>query len=92
MLFPGEIHTNEIPLGHIQVKYSEFKKLVVNEDIRLERPESDEAPQMTDDIWQLAEDCWLKDPLSRPIINIVCDRISRFVNRHQAKVRLCAVF
>jgi len=90
ILYPGEIHTNKIPLGRIE--YSEIKKLVGNEDIRPERPENDEAPQMTHDIWQLAEDCWQKDPLSRPIIDTVCDRISKFVNtlpvQHRTQVRL----
>jgi len=90
MLVPGEIHTNEIPLGHVD--YSEFIELVVNQDIRPERPESDEAPQMTDHSWQLAEDCWRKDPVSRPVVDTVCDRISKFVDilpvQHQTTVRI----
>jgi len=63
----------DIPLGHID--YDQFIQLVVNEDVRPERPDDDEALDMTDDLWSLAERCWVKDPLSRPSANIVCDDI-----------------
>jgi hypothetical protein len=78
MFLFGEVHTNEIPLGHIE--YSEFVELVANQNIRPERPHSDEAPQMTDDNWQLADFCWGRDPLSRPNIGTVCDTMSRLLD------------
>jgi len=77
MLLFGEVHTNEIPLGHIE--FSEFFKLVVNQDLRPECPDADEAPQLTDGNWQLAELCWKKDPLSRPNIGTVCDMMSHLL-------------
>ena len=73
-----EIHTNEVPLGHVE--YSEFVEFVVNQDIRPERPDGDEAPQLTYDSWQLAELCWKKDPLSRPNVGTVCDTMSRLLD------------
>ena len=79
MLISGEVHTNEIPLGHIE--RPDFVELVVNQNIRPDRPDQDEAPQLTDDSWQLAELCWGKDPLSRPNIGTVCDTISRSLGK-----------
>ena len=92
MVLSGEIHTNEIPLGHVE--HSNFIELVVDRNVRPERPDNDEAPQMTDETWQLAKDCWQKDPPSGPIIDSVCDRISRFtdnfsiLSQRLTKVRL----
>jgi len=80
MLLFGEVHTNEIPLGHIE--YSDFVELIVNQDIRPERPDGDEAPQLTDDSWQLAELCWKKDPVSRPNVGTVCDTMSRLLDNN----------
>lgn len=58
------------------VSYIDFKDLIVRQDIRPERPEDDEAPQMTEDLWQLAERCWTKVPSARPKADAVCDAIS----------------
>ena len=80
MLLFVEVHTNEIPLGHIE--YSEFIELVVNQDVRPERPDDDEAPQLADDSWQLAGLCWQKDPVSRPNIGTVCDMMSRLLDNN----------
>jgi hypothetical protein len=55
----------------------DFIELVVKQDLRPNRPEDEEAPQMTDDLWQLAETCWVKNPTARPNVNTVCDAISR---------------
>jgi hypothetical protein len=52
----------------------------VHEDVRPEQPDADEAPQLTDDVWQLAEQCWVKDPKARPDIKTVCDIISSSIN------------
>jgi hypothetical protein len=83
-----EIHTNEIPLS--QISYSDFVQLVVHQDIRPARPDEDEAPQMTDDIWQLAKQCWAKNPVARPNIKAVCTVISSLPGKHHSTV--CDVF
>jgi tetratricopeptide (TPR) repeat protein len=54
-------------------------ELVVDRDVRPEQPEYDEAPQMSDDIWQLAESCWVKTPQSRPIASALCDAIKQLL-------------
>jgi len=47
----------------------------VHQHLRPERPDSDEAPQLTDEVWQLVERCWTSNPLSRPISGAICDEI-----------------
>jgi hypothetical protein len=64
-----KIHTNEIPFGHRT--YREMVTLVVDLSVRPERPDEAEAPQLTDDTWQLAERCWVKEPRARPTIDQV---------------------
>lgn len=77
-LITYQIYTNEIPLGHIEP--GDFTQLVARDDVRPERPFEDEAPQMTDLLWNLAEQCWVKSFTSRPNANGVCDAISTFLN------------
>jgi hypothetical protein len=48
-------------------------ELVMDEDVRPARPDEDEAPQLTNDVWRLAWQCWTKDPKARPDINAVCE-------------------
>jgi hypothetical protein len=72
-----KIHTNEIPLGHIS--YTDFEALVADRDVRPEQPDEDDAPQMTEDAWELAVRCWAKDSRARPNINIVCDAMNRLL-------------
>ena len=62
---------DEIPLGHIN--YADFFELVVRQDVRPERPDDEDASQLSDAVWGLAERCWVKDPKLRPIASAVCD-------------------
>jgi WD40 repeat protein len=41
-------------------------ELVVKQGVRPERPDDEDAPQLSDAIWELAEACWVKDPKVRP--------------------------
>jgi hypothetical protein len=75
------MHANEIPLGHLN--YTEYKTLVVDDDVRPERPEEEEAPQMTDETWDLAERCWVKDPRARPTIDTVCTTMARLFEAYR---------
>jgi hypothetical protein len=54
-------------------------ELVARKDIRPERPDVEEAPQLSDAIWELAENCWVKDAKQRPTAGDVCDRISHLL-------------
>lgn len=48
--------------------------------MRPERPYDDEAPQLTDAVWHLAENCWTKSPTARPSANAICDTIASLLN------------
>ena len=68
---------NEVPLGN--VVYSDFIELVVKHDARPERPDDEEAPTLSDGIWEVAEKCWVKDPRKRPTASATCDIVSRLL-------------
>ncbi|KAJ7190042.1 kinase-like protein, partial [Mycena pura] len=59
-----EAYTDEIPLSTIP--YNDFIELVFKFDVRPQRPEENECPRLSDGIWDLAEQCWDKDPKARP--------------------------
>jgi WD40 repeat protein len=56
--------------------------LVVDRDVRPERPDTGEAPQLTDDTWALAERCWVKEPRARPNINTVSNAMGHLLEAH----------
>jgi serine/threonine protein kinase len=76
-----QIYTNEAPLGHVV----DFIELVVQRDVRPERPEDDETPHLSDAVWALAEQCWVKDPKQRPTAIAVCDTISHLLETTAAQ-------
>lgn len=53
---------------------------MAREDVRPECPDKDEAPQLTDVIWRLAQSCWTKSITQRPNADAVCDTVSNFIN------------
>lgn len=69
---------NETPLGN--VNQAHFLDLVVERNVRPERPDEDDGPQVPDTIWELAERCWVKDPKNRPTARTVCDTLSQILN------------
>jgi hypothetical protein len=77
-VFPTEILTGKVPLGHIA--YVDFILLVVDKDVRPERPDDDEPFAISDRVWSLAEACWAKYPQDRPTALAVCDIISTFTS------------
>jgi WD40 repeat protein len=50
--------------------------MVAIEGHRPERPNRDDAPQLTDDVWRLAERCWAGVAAARPSIDEACDEIA----------------
>lgn len=74
VLITLKIYTGEIPLGNVSP--SDLRQLVVDEDLRPEKPDEDEAPYMTDEIWDFAVRCWVKHPRQRPTATAVHDTIS----------------
>jgi WD40 repeat protein len=73
-----KIFVNQIPLGH--VNHPDFIELVAQRDVRPERPDIEDAPQLSDAIWTLAEKCWVTDPKQRPTAGAVCDLLSHLVD------------
>jgi WD40 repeat protein len=73
-----QIYTSEVPLGYIDP--GEFTQLVARDDLRPERPFDDEAPQLIDAVWHLAETCWAKSFAERPSANAVCDTLSSLLD------------
>lgn len=82
IFYYDKIYTNETPLGHIESW--DFLELVVEKNVRPERPDEDEAPKLFDEIWELAQGCWAKEPLQRPIAESVCKTISHLMGTHSA--------
>jgi WD40 repeat protein len=74
----NEIFTNEIPLG--DVNYADFIELVAQRNARPERPDNEDAPQLSDEIWGLAEKCWVADPKHRPSAGAICHILYRLVD------------
>ena len=72
--------TGQVPLGHIE--YTDFLHLVVDLDVRPERPEDDMPFKISNDLWSLAESCWAKLPENRPTAIAVCDAISSLLASH----------
>jgi WD40 repeat protein len=63
-----------------ELTFSEFVELVVRQDVRPERPDDEDAPHLSDPVWELAESCWVKDPKSRPTASALCDTLSHLVD------------
>jgi WD40 repeat protein len=64
-------------LGH--VNYADLIELVVQRNVRPERPDDDDAPQLSDAIWELAKACWIKEPKKRPTAAALCTTISHLL-------------
>ncbi|KAJ7925581.1 kinase-like domain-containing protein [Mycena leptocephala] len=69
-----ELYTDEIPMSTVPI--GDFIELVFKLGVRPDRPDEDEGRQMSDDIWALAERCWVKDPKARPTATQIHDTIN----------------
>ncbi|KAF8185737.1 kinase-like domain-containing protein [Pholiota molesta] len=58
-----EIHCNSNPFGALLP--GDFRELVAAQHRRPARPHDDEAPQLTEDGWQLMTKCWAPEPIHR---------------------------
>lgn len=65
-----QIYTGEIPLGDC---FYNFINQVVENNTRPKRPKH--VPALTDEIWGVAESCWVKDPSKRPKTSELCETI-----------------
>lgn len=74
-----QLYSGETPLGHVHSK--DFVTLVVDMDVRPERPDEADAPELSDEIWDLAERCWTRNPKERLTAPVVCEDLARFMDR-----------
>jgi hypothetical protein len=51
-------------------------RLVVEKHTRPDRPVDHEAPQLTEPIWRIVEQCWAQQPEDRPRAKDVCETLS----------------
>lgn len=72
-----QIYTGNPPLYHI--RYTDFIQFVVDRNVRPEHPEDDEAPQLSNNIWCLAEQCWVGDKTQRPTADDLCRIINAMI-------------
>jgi len=79
-----EIYVDETPFLGIS-HGEEFIDLVVRQDHRPERPSMEDAPNLSTEIWELAEKCWVKDPKKRPVAGVVTDTITSLLERDKLK-------
>ena len=80
------------PLGHIPV--TDFVHLVVDRNVRPERPPEDDVQcqGLSDDLWRIAERCWVKEPNDRPNVTTLCDEMERCLASHrESKVNLSSL-
>lgn len=68
---------DDVPLGGLD--YTSFIDLVVDNNVRPGRPDEEDALQLSDKIWKLAEHCWMKDARKRPTAKAVSDIISQLL-------------
>ncbi|KAJ7761711.1 kinase-like domain-containing protein [Mycena metata] len=72
-----ELYTDETPL--FTVPYAELVDLVVHRGVRPERPDPGEGRAMQDELWELAEQCWVRDPLQRPTATQLHDTVTQMI-------------
>jgi hypothetical protein len=73
-----QIFVNEIPLG--DVNYVDFIELIAQRDVRPDQPDAEDAPYLSDPIWELAGKCWVKDPKQRPTASVVSNILSHLLD------------
>ncbi|KAJ7192586.1 kinase-like domain-containing protein [Mycena pura] len=73
-----ELYADEIPL--FSVPYADLVDLVVRRGGRPERPEPGEGRPISDELWELTEQCWVADPHKRPTATQIHDRINNMLS------------
>src|SRR6202042_3700273 len=61
-------------LSHLT--FPDFLELVVRQNVRPERPDNEDAPHLSDAVWEHAERCWVKNPKERPTAISLCETIA----------------
>ncbi|KAJ6480736.1 kinase-like domain-containing protein [Mycena vitilis] len=72
-----ELYTDETPLFNIP--YTDLVDVVVHQGVRPERPDSGDGREMQEELWVLAEQCWVPDPHKRPTATQLHDTITQMI-------------
>ncbi|KAF7355893.1 Kinase-like protein [Mycena venus] len=72
-----ELYTDETPL--FTIPYAELVDLVVHRGVRPERPDPGEGRAMQDELWELAQQCWVEDPHKRPTATQLYDTVTHMI-------------
>ena len=72
---------------------SNFIELVVQRNVQPERLDDDDAPQLSNAIWELAKACWIKEPKERLTAVALCTILIYFkplplLDRHKILLRV----
>jgi len=70
-----EVLTNRLPFYEIWNDAAVV--LRVTKGFRPTRPPLDQAPELSNEIWEVMESCWNSNPIERPSVNQVAERLSR---------------
>ncbi|KAJ6536289.1 kinase-like domain-containing protein, partial [Mycena capillaripes] len=70
-----ELYTDETPL--FTIPYAELIDLVVHHGVRPQRPDHGEGRAIQDELWELAEQCWVADPHKRPTATQLHDTVTQ---------------
>jgi hypothetical protein len=73
--------TTDVPLGYIP--FTDLFDLVVDRNIRPERPDEEDCPDLSDELWDIAKRCWVKKPEERPDATTLCDEMERCLASHR---------
>ncbi|TFK66838.1 kinase-like protein [Pluteus cervinus] len=73
-----ELYTGDVPFGH--VNHDELFNLVVIRNRRPDRPDDHEALGLVDELWDIAERCWIVNPIERPTASALCDYLINCIN------------
>ncbi|KAJ7259138.1 kinase-like domain-containing protein [Mycena haematopus] len=72
-----ELYTDETPF--VSVPYADLVDLVVNRGVRPEPPEFGEGREISIELWELAEECWVSAPEKRPTATQLHDIIAQMI-------------
>ncbi|KAJ7101934.1 kinase-like protein, partial [Mycena epipterygia] len=68
-----ELYAGQTPMANIP--HASFVEMVYQLGVRPERPDIEDIPRLSDQLWNLAKHCWLKDPKARPTAGQIHDQL-----------------
>ena len=63
-----------------------LRELVVDRNGRPERPNANEAPQLSDEVWSIIKLCWVPAPTDRPTADEVCNKLRNILSMYPSEM------